>query len=540
MVQNKDISNIENQSVKNELITHSDLSGNIILANDAYCQLSGYSLEELMGESYKLVRNPDTPTFIYKELWRTISSGQEWKGLIKNRNKQGKPYIINTIISPILDDSNNILYYKSLSNEVTDFINLYDSLNKASKYPITNIDNRNVMFYDIETREKDYFQIAILDIDNFKHINDYYGYKIGDELIKCVGDVILSCTQEHKTLKVYHISIDEFVLVHILDTSDALNTDLCDIAKEIINKIELNQMEVHNDIKIDISVSIGMAGGNDTYETIKHADMALEYSKDNHLQISMFNKIIELREKLETLVYWTAQLKIALNNDRIIPWLQPIIHNKTGKIVKFEALMRLIDDHNEIISPFKFLEIAKKNKLYDRVSTMMITKTFEYFITNHDHFNINLTWEDLKGDEIKLLILDYLDKYEDIGSRLTIEIVESESIENYELFIDFINTVKKKNVSIALDDFGSGYSNFVYLEKLNIDCIKIDGSLIQGMMTNQNTLFIVESIVKIAKKLKVETVAEFVSSEEIYKRVKKLGIDYSQGFHFGKPRPTTW
>lgn len=123
---------------------------------------------------------------------------------------------------------------------------------------------------------------------------------------------------------------------------------------------------------------------------------------------------------------------------------------------------------------------------------------------------------------------------------MTIELVESESIENYKKFEKFITNMKDYGVKIALDDFGSGYSNFVYLDKIKVDTIKIDGSLIHDMMSNENTLFIVKSIISIAKQLKIETVAEFVSDEKTFNKVKELGIDYSQGYYIGKPRPIDW
>lgn len=530
---------INEYNASEDLITISDPSGKLIFANKKYCIISGYSLKELQSNGYKIVRDKYTPSFIYKNIWDTLLSGSSWTGLIKNIDKSGNVFILNTVINPLYSD-NILTGYKSTSTEVTNFVAIYNTLNDASLNRISKIPNREIMLMEIDARTNKYLQMAIIDIDNFKYVNDYYGYKIGDEVIKCISDIILSHTENKPNIKVYHIAIDEFVIIHLINDDDIMNQDLCDISKEISNELDNKHMIVEHNTKINISASIGLAYGNDTFEIIKQADMALTYSKENHLPFTMFNKVAELREKLEQIVYWSFQIKQALSDNNVVPWLQPIVNNKTGEIIKFEALMRLKDETNNIVSPFKFLDISKKIKMYDRLSFMMINKTFEYFINNHDHFNINITWEDLKSDDIKDLIIHYLDLEPNLGARLTIEMVESESIENYELFYDFIKLMKSRNVSIALDDFGSGYSNFIYLEKLNIDYIKIDGSLIQGMMTNNNTLFIVEAIIKIAKKLKVKTVAEFVSSEEIYKKVKKLGIDYSQGFHFGKPRPTSW
>ena len=123
---------------------------------------------------------------------------------------------------------------------------------------------------------------------------------------------------------------------------------------------------------------------------------------------------------------------------------------------------------------------------------------------------------------------------------MTVEIVESESIENFESFNNFLSKLRQYGVKIALDDFGSGYSNFVYLDKIKANYVKIEGTLIKDMMINDNTLQIVKSIITIAHKFQIETVAEFVSDEKIFKKVKSLGIDYSQGYYIGKPRPVDW
>ena len=517
------------------IITIANKEGVIEYVNDNFCQVSGYSYDELIGQTFKLVRNPDTPGFVYEQLWDSLKTGKTWKGIFKNRNKGGKSYVLSSIITPFMKEDGIVSKFKAVSYEITDYIAEVNKYAEASKHPISQLLNREIMMYDLEHRKEKNMKIAIIDIDNFKKINDYYGYKIGDELIKAVSDKLKDLVTEDFTL--YHISIDEFALVK---KSDVEIDVLCEVCKALSDKLENKPINLISGLDVDISVSVGVSFGSETWDVIKEADLAVSYAKEHGLPVVNFKNVEELREDLEDRVKWTKEIRTALTNDNIVPWIQAIRDNNTGEIVKFEALMRMLDEHDSIISPFHFLDIAKKSKLYEKISYMMVDKTLSHFSKNHDSFNVNLTWDDLKTPSTKNLIFDYLAKYPNLGKRMTIEMVESESLENATGFEDFIDTIRKYDVEIAIDDFGSGYSNFVYLEKLEADYIKIDGSLIKGMMERENTLFLVKAIVSIAKKFGFKTVAEFVSSAEIQAKVEELGIDYSQGYFIGKPRPIDW
>ena len=517
------------------IIAIANKEGVIEYVNDNFCQVSGYSYDELIGQTFKLVRNPDTPGFVYEQLWDSLKTGKTWKGIFKNRNKGGKSYVLSSIITPFMKEDGIVSKFKAVSYEITDYIAEVNKYAEASKHPISQLLNREIMMYDLEHRKEKNMKIAIIDIDNFKKINDYYGYKIGDELIKAVSDKLKDLVTEDFTL--YHISIDEFALVK---KSDVEIDVLCEVCKALSDKLENKPINLISGLDVDISVSVGVSFGSETWDVIKEADLAVSYAKEHGLPVVNFKNVEELREDLEDRVKWTKEIRTALTNDNIVPWIQAIRDNNTGEIVKFEALMRMLDEHDSIISPFHFLDIAKKSKLYEKISYMMVDKTLSHFSKNHDSFNVNLTWDDLKTPSTKNLIFDYLAKYPNLGKRMTIEMVESESLENATGFEDFIDTIRKYDVEIAIDDFGSGYSNFVYLEKLEADYIKIDGSLIKGMMERENTLFLVKAIVSIAKKFGFKTVAEFVSSAEIQAKVEELGIDYSQGYFIGKPRPIDW
>jgi EAL domain-containing protein (putative c-di-GMP-specific phosphodiesterase class I) len=197
----------------------------------------------------------------------------------------------------------------------------------------------------------------------------------------------------------------------------------------------------------------------------------------------------------------------------------------------------LIDTDGSVLSPFWFLEHAKKSKLYDKLTQIMIAKTFSAFENNDYTFSLNMTLQDIVSAKTRTFLYETLKK-SPAASRLVIEIVESEGIEHFDEVTEFIRTVKEYGCKIAIDDFGTGYSNFSYLSKLDVDFIKIDGSLIKNINHDKDHLFTVESILFFAHKKGIRTIAEFVEDEAIFTKLVELGIDYSQGYLFSVPSAT--
>jgi EAL domain-containing protein (putative c-di-GMP-specific phosphodiesterase class I) len=236
------------------------------------------------------------------------------------------------------------------------------------------------------------------------------------------------------------------------------------------------------------------------------------------------------KEKFEQVV----KLRKALANGDIIPYYQPIV-DKEGNITKYEALMRVkIDD--KIVSPFMFMDLIKEAKLYDEFSKLMIKKVFEDAKSDKLHkVSLNLSFLDISNAEIREFILDLLQKSQ-IGEKITFEILESESLENINIVTEFIKKVKEFGVTIAIDDFGSGYSNFVNILTIKPDFIKIDGSLIKNIQKPEY-YEIVKLINNFAKKFDILTVAEFVENREIFDILIEIGIDCFQGYYFYKPMP---
>jgi c-di-GMP phosphodiesterase len=187
-----------------------------------------------------------------------------------------------------------------------------------------------------------------------------------------------------------------------------------------------------------------------------------------------------------------------------------------------------------IVAPYFFLDISKKSNQYTKLTKIVLEKSFQKFEHLPFEFSVNISYEDIENPDFLDFVKELLKKY-NVQNRAVFEILEDESIKNYNLLISFVDEVKSLGCKVAIDDFGSGYSNFEHLLKMNIDYLKIDASLIKNIAINENSYKITKTIIEFAKNLNLKTIAEFVENEEIFNIVRKLGADYSQGYFFSAP-----
>jgi len=231
-----------------------------------------------------------------------------------------------------------------------------------------------------------------------------------------------------------------------------------------------------------------------------------------------------------------AMIRKALVSGRIICHYQPIVDFKTNAIVKYETLVRMVDEEGNIILPLEFLPVAKKMKIYPRITQEVVNQACELFKNRSEEFSINLSTADMEDARSMQKIIEVINRT-NTASRIVFEILESEGVENYDTIKQFIAQVKILGAKIAIDDFGTGYSNFEHILRLNVDYIKIDGSLIRNITNNSRNHIVIETIVNFAQKIGAQTIAEFVSDEAIFETVKKLNVTYSQGYFTGRPEP---
>ncbi|GAA6130615.1 bifunctional diguanylate cyclase/phosphodiesterase [Halopseudomonas sabulinigri] len=402
---------------------------------------------------------------------------------------------------------------------------------------LTDLPNRERLLVDLKKRRT--AALILLNIDSFKEINDFYGHECGDHVISQLADALdeyLSSESQWQGSRLYRMPADELAIWLPGDHNEAslrpqLN-DLLDFISEL--RITWHDQEVPVNASLGAASSAQRSSEATGEALLPGANIALELArlhKDNYV---IYDERHKVRESYEQNLIWASRLKGALETGRIVPFFQPIMDIKTNRIEKFECLVRLLDEQGEPISPSQFLDLAKKVRLYRSITRCMVESSLRQFADLPYTFSLNLSCEDLLDQALSDHIIETVE-HNQIGSRVIFEILESEGIENYAAVRQFIDRAKALGCRIAIDDFGTGYSNFEHLLRLDVDLIKIDGSLIQQLDTNPTAMTICKGIVQFAEELRMQTVAEFVHSPAILAKVRELGVTFAQGAAIGMP-----
>ncbi|MCW9026994.1 MAG: EAL domain-containing protein [Thiovulaceae bacterium] len=512
----------------NSIVTISDAQGKIKYANDKFYEVCGYSKDEVIGKSHNIVRHPDEPKELFKDMWDTILDKRIWRGKLKNLTKDGKTYIVQAVIVPVLNNNGDIFEFIATRYEITDIVKKQEEIEKLLKTDaLTQLYNRFYLNETLNSADNN-ASIALIDINGFHEINDFYGEEIGDLVIIKLSKILKNRLKNNYLL--FHLSGDEFIVFNKNIPKDIFIDEMIE-TNNFLNTKTFMLKEKNFYLNTTVALSF-----ENKESLISSVHLAKTYAKQNGLTFNIYNDQNPLEKEYKSNLTWSNRIKTAIQDDRMTVFFQPIVDTKSKEIVKYESLVRMISKDGEIISPYFFLDKAKKSNQYIKITKIVIDKTFQAIIKHNIECSINITIEDIQNVDMQQYIFDKLDEF-DKRKNITFELVESEGIENFDEVQEFIKTIKSYGCKLAIDDFGTGYSNFEYLLKLNADFIKIDGSLIKEIDKNQDYYDIVKTIVSFAKIKNLKVVAEFVSSQEIYEKMLELEIEYSQGYLFAEPKP---
>ncbi len=395
---------------------------------------------------------------------------------------------------------------------------------------LTELPNRFSLLNDISCTDDG--ALLIINIDDFKEINDFFGHIAGDDILKKFSCKLKGMFENEHNIELKRLYGDEFALFFMQKPS---LEHFIKTAKKLIYTVG-EMIFFHENNEVSLRITIG--GAYEIEKVLEKADIALKSAKKQQKPFLLYNENLNIEKQYKSNMEWVKKLKKAIKQDKIVPYFQPIFDNSSDEIASYECLIRLIDDNDKVIGPYEFLTIAKKSRLYSSLTKIMIEKSCCKFEHINCDFSINLSAEDIINPKIVEYIKQKIKKH-NVSNRIIFEILESENIENYEKISFFINEMKKLGCRVAIDDFGSGYSNFEHLLQLNIDYIKIDGTLIKNLDNDLNAQVVVQTIVDFANRLNILTVAEFVHNKAVHQKVKNLKIDRTQGFFLAEPQKNT-
>ena len=423
-------------------------------------------------------------------------------------------YVLKPIdIAKLLQVMSQSLIYHELKNLYTD--------------TLTNLPNRNKLKKDLEENNMDL--MALLDIDEFSTINDLFGEKIGDTILYELANKIRDYFNDD--YYVYRIEADKFAIVAKQNNQNV--DDFYNLCKIFADKIEKESLLIDED-EIDINITIGIAQG-DGARAFKYSQRVINYARTKLQRIMIYNESFKIQQSFEENIKWVKQLKVGFRENLFQAYFQAIVDTQTKKVHKYEALIRYVTKEGVEIDPYNFINVAKKTKLYPNIIKIVIQDSFKLIKNKNKRVSVNISFDDIANEETTAFIYDILEQNKEYTQFLEFEILESEEISDFNEVSKFISEIKKFNCIVGVDDFGAGYSNFNLLTLLDIDFVKIDGSLIEKINTSKDLEIIVSTIANFSKEFKVKTVAEYVSNEDIYNKIKELKIDYCQGYYFDRP-----
>ena len=393
---------------------------------------------------------------------------------------------------------------------------------------VTKLPNRQSLIQDISVLQED-AMLVLLHINQINSIKDLYGVEATSNMIstkaKQLSELIID-----DDVTLYNLNMQEFA---ILVTSSALFSKYMALLKySILTNSDENIYDSDDENYFISDFSAGVSYGMHTI--FNQADIVLQEAIMRKKSLIVYKNNQTTVELNKSTLSRLKVYKKALHSGNIIPYFQPIIDVKDNSVLKYEALARLLTDHGEIVTPYYFLDSAKEDNTFEYFTRQMMQKVFNIYDKNKASISINITYENICSESMQEYIKNRLEKYG--GDGITFEIVESEDIEDYELIEKFILMLKEYNCKVSIDDFGSGYSNFTNIIKLNIDYIKLDGTLIEKLNTDKNVEHMVKALLTFAKSANIKTIAEFISTKEIDKKMRDMGVDYVQGYLYGEPR----
>jgi len=492
--------------------------------NQQICDFFGMSKSTLTGKPLNALLTLEDFTENIKEL---IAEEGIYKGsAIYQLNNNNLPVIVT--IQKTVSGYNLVLKGENESSQVTN-----EMREKLFIDSVTNLPTRLKLFHDIEEHKKNAIftrsTLIYLAIDNFDALNEFFGVDAGTIILKRVAEWLeldLPAVQA-KLYKIdfshYAIFIPRFLKVDNLE----------EYLRKLTTRISKEEFSFQGSI-FNVEITAGVARGSENLP--KNAYLALKEAEKIKKNYKIYDEKEKHQERFLHNIKINKMLKEAITEHRVEPFFQPIFNIKTNQIEKYESLMRIRREDNTYATPGEFLEIAKTSKMYTELSRAMIKKCFEQLEKVQYPITINIGVEDILDSRVSQFILRNLQKHK-FGKFITFEIVESESISNEIKVKNFIKKVKSYGCQIAIDDFGSGFSNFGQLLSLDADYIKIDGSLIKNITKDKDSEIMTRTIISMAKELNMKTVAEFVSSQAIFDKVKSLGVDYAQGYFIDRADP---
>ncbi len=531
------------------LIVSPDLT--IIDANPCAHAILGHSLDTLCGNALRTIVGPQQRATLEQQLRAFITSGESSLSLEIACTRGGQePFWAELDFSAIKDSDGRARFLAVIVQDVSQRKALADVLeHNASHDYLTGLINRR----EFEHRLGEYLAsaspqaphaLAYFDLDRFKLINDTCGHSTGDALLRVLSDTLAAVVPPDCDLA--RIGGDEFGL--LIPATSIGEADI--VTRALVGAVENFRFEHEGRIHtIGVSAGVVLIRGDESIsDAMQSADAACYAAKRsgrNRIEFYDINRT-EMRLQRDQ-IRAAAQLANALKEDRLRLYAQPIAvcgQSRPGPIVRYELLLRILDENGRITGPGELLPAAEKYGYANEVDQWVVRNAlaalaqYESDTGFNLKLSINLSAQSLLSSQFEDFLADQL-RTHPFSSMLCFEITENEFMSNFERATSFMQRMHRMGCQFALDDFGTGFSSYGYLKSLELDFLKIDGTFVRNIDSNPVDRAIVNSIVDVARAIKMTTIAEYVERDAQAEILREIGVDMLQGYAIGREMPLT-
>ena len=527
------------------IITDAELC--TLAVNRAFREITGYTEAEVHGEAPRFLGSDHHSAAFFDSLWRSVREQGYWTGELWNRRRDGDTFPTLTTIRELRDETGGVTHYIAVFSDISRVKEYQNQIERVMHLdPLTELPNR-MLFHDRleqalrgSTRglAESVVAVMVIDLNDFRSINDSLGHGVGDEILRTIGDRLASALDE--TATVARLSGDEFgVLMPQLATAD----DAAGVAERLIAAAEapltIDEHRIPISVRIGLSIYPDQASSANTL--LEQADAAMYEAKSEGVEYRFFSE--ELTERARERVQLSGELRRALSEGELTLHYQPQIALAGGEWVGLEALLRWPHPTHGDISPGRFIPVAERSGLMNRLGSWVLTRACADFRAlldagqDYGRIAVNITAPELAEADFVDRVLATLRETGLPPERLELEITESLLVNTDAGIIERLDALRSHGISVAVDDFGTGYSALSYLKDLPVDRLKIDRSFIDGLGEETRGSTITHAILALGHSLGLEVTAEGIEHPEQHDILREAGCEMGQGFLFARPVP---
>ncbi len=527
-----------------DAIIVTDADRQVVTVNSTFEKATGYRVEEVRGVfPTMLVSQHHDPTY-YAQVWREVDERGEWQGEVQTRRRNGTTYASWLTLTALRDDKGRITNYVATFRDITAIKQAEQRLQHLAHHdPLTGLPNRALLHDRLHQamsharRHKRLAAVVLLDLDQFKEVNDSLGHDIGDQLLKAAAVRLRDCVREQDTIA--RLGGDEFVLV-LEELRD--QETVVDVVSKLRRAMALPYTVANQELVITASTGISLypQDGRNIRELLKNADAAMYFAKSqgrNAFQFysSQINAISQARLRL------SADLHRAVDNNEFHLSFQPQYTLPEHELRGVEVLLRWNHPEHGAVSPTHFIPLADKTGVIEELGRWVLRETLRQFRIWQDlgcapaHISVNISPRQIRQAGLEDYIYQLLVNSDVDPSHLELELTETALLEANQRVLDFMTKLDSVGVKFALDDFGTGYSSLTHLRTFPLSTVKVDQSFVRHLPGNRGDAAIVSAVVSLAANLGMQVVAEGVETADHAKTLERLGCRSAQGYYLGIP-----